>query len=381
MTRVDRSTNDATNSRQRQTVLGLFPLLLGIQMVAALVFVPIALRGNADFRQYFAGGVMVRSGLRHQLYDVSKQREVEDNITSLHYEQVLPVNHPAYEYLLFAPLSNLTYRTAYLVWMGINVCLLVLCYKLLLPCCDAWLLSALFLGFAPVATVLIHGQDSLLLLLLFVFAINRSDFRSGLLIGLGAFKAHIVLPVLILYVLWRKWRFVRGFFISAGAAAILSVSLVGIRGSLDYVFSVSATKTFRTGVMPNVHGALEIILGNSRIAGLLSLLIAVLTLFFASRMKPSLETALIVLPLTSYYLMLHDLVILLIPIALTLRRSWAAVLQFIVPICGLFPQAAWFAGLPSIGMLWNARIEILRRSELDLGELSIRKDVGRENTT
>ena len=115
--------------------------------------------------------------------------------------------------------------------------------------------------------------------------------------------------------------------------------------------------------MPNVHGALEALLGNPRIAGVASVLIALLVLLLASRMKPSLETALIILPLTSYYLMLHDLVILLIPIALTLRRSWAAVLQFILPICGLFPQAAWFAGLPSIAMLWDGSVQEHRRSD------------------
>jgi hypothetical protein len=352
--------NDAAEpkeSRQRQTVIGLLPLLLGIQIVAALVFVPIALRGNADFRQYFAGGLMVRTGFRHQLYDDSKEREVEDSIASWHSEQILPVNHPAYEYLLFAPLTILTYRTAYLVWFGINLVILGACYRLLLRWCDPWLLFALFVAFAPIGAVLLHGQDSLILLLLFLFALDRSDFVSGLLVGLGAFKVHIILPVLILYMLWRRWRFVRGFFISAGAAAIISVSMVGLRGSLDYASSVSATKTFRTGVMPNVHGALEVILGNPRFAGAMSLLIAALVLWFASRMKPSLETALIVLPLTSYYLMLHDLVILLIPIALTVRRSWAAVLQFILPICGLFPQAAWFAGLPSIAMLWEASVQ------------------------
>ena len=157
--------------------------------------------------------------------------------------------------------------------------------------------------------------------------------------------------------------------------------MVGIRGSLDYASSVSVTKTFRIGVMPNVHGALEVILGNPKFAGAASVLIAVLVLWFASRMKPSLETALIILPLTSYYLMLHDLVILLIPIALTLRRSWAAVLQFTLPICGLFPQAAWFAALPPIAMLWNARTERLRRAESDLGEGFIRKDVGSEDAT
>ena len=359
-------------SRQRQTTIGLLPLLAGVQIIAALVFIPIALKGNADFRQYYAGGLMMRTGFRSQLYDIEKEWQVEDSIASWHSAQVLPVNHPAYEYLLFAPLTLFTYRTAYLIWLGINIGILGTCLRLLLRYCDAWLLAALVVGFAPIGTLLMHGQDSLLLLLLFLIALGQSDFRSGLLVGLGAFKVHIVLPVLILYMLWRRWKFAAGFFISAGTAALVSISLVGIPGSLAYAHSVSATKTFRIGVMPNLHGALEVVLGNPGLAGVISLLISGIVLWFASRLRPSLETALIVLPLTSYYLMVHDLVILLIPLALSIRRSWAAVLQFTLPVCGLFPFAAWFVGLPSLAMLWETSRRGMSCSELEAGNLDPR---------
>ena len=226
MTRVYHSTYTSNDTRRRQTVRPSLarhpdPCRVGVSTDRA--------QGKCRFQAVFCRRADGED--RVQTHDINKQSEVEDNIAPWHSSQVLPVNHPAYEYLLFAPLTNLTYRTAYLAWMGINLCLLALCYRLLLSRCDAWLLSALFLGFAPVVTVLIHGQDSLLLLLLFILAVDRGDFRSGLLIGLGAFKVHIILPVLILYMLWRRWRFAAGFLVSAGCAAIVSVVLVGSKAA------------------------------------------------------------------------------------------------------------------------------------------------------
>src|SRR4051794_8539149 len=117
-------------SPQRQVVLGLLPLLLGIQLFAAIAFVPIALQGNADFRQFYSGGAIIRLGLRKQLYKAETQKQIEDSSVS-YSTRILPINHPAYEYLIFSPLSGLSYRAAYLVWLGVNLGLLLLCYSLL----------------------------------------------------------------------------------------------------------------------------------------------------------------------------------------------------------------------------------------------------------
>jgi hypothetical protein len=68
----------------------------------------------------------------------------------------------------------------------------------------------------------------------------------------------------------------------------------------------------------------------SNLALLLSCSYAVLVLWYASRKRPSFDTAILIIPSFSYYLMLHELAILLIPITLRIRRR-GNVLQFVTP--------------------------------------------------
>jgi hypothetical protein len=334
---------------QRQVVLGLLPLLLGIQILVAVVFVPIALHGNADFRGFYAAGYLLRTGQGRELLDYDLLKQVEDSRISP-FEQAMPAIHPAYEYLLIAPFTWFSYQTAYFIWMGINIVLLAVCYARLKLWVDHWLLLALMLGFVPIGATLMHGQDSILLLFLAVMAYRRSDFIAGLLIGLGAFKFNVVLPVAVIYLIWKRWNFVAGFAASSIPCALVSIRLVGIRTSLNYLRTVPGAKQFHGGAaMPNLHGVAEVLLGgDTRLAAIVAVVLAILFFGIAWKKQPSLETALLLIPLTSYYLMLHDLALLLLPISLGLRRQWKMIAQFIVPVCGFWPGFAYLAALPSL---------------------------------
>lgn len=343
-----------TNSWRRQLVIGLLPLTLGFEILAAVIFVPRALSGNADFRQFYAGGYMVRTGLRHSLYDPNLQRKIEDSAVS-YSAQVLPVNHPSYEYVFFSAFSAVPYRQAYLLWGLTNLIVLAFCgVRIARWIGDKWLAIALVGGFAPVAATLMHGQDSLWLLLFCVLCADSPDeFRAGALLGLAAFRFHLLVPILILYVLWRKWRFVGAALLSAGTLATISVSIVGVKGSLLYLRTAASSTEVHQGFPVNAYGLAQAIAGphHPRAALFMAGACAIASLCYASRQKPSLDLALLVIPLASYYLMLHDLVILLIPISRRIRVSSAAVLQFLIPVLGFSPLA-FLAGAPSIFMLF-----------------------------
>jgi len=346
---------DGIRGRERDIVLGLLPLLLGVELLASVVFVPIALKGHADFRAFYTGGYLLRTDRQH-LYDFAAESSIEDRIVSP--GEFSATNHPAYEYLLYVPLSMLPYSVAYIMWLATGLTLLVICYRMLLrQLNDPWLLAALMAGFAPCAVALMHGQDSILLLLLFVLAFQTSDFRAGMLVGLGAFKFHIVVPIALLYLLWRCWRFVGGFAISASAVAGISVWLVGIQGSVHYVRAVPSIRLFRDGAMTNVRGVLESFMGSSsRGAAVVAIAFALIILLTASRWKPSLETAIMIVPLASYYLMLHDLTILLLPLCIGFtRRKWSAPLQFVVPVAGFIPGFTFLAALPVLPLMLQIR--------------------------
>src|SRR5208282_3115986 len=88
----------------QNVVLRLLPLLVAHQVLLASIFVPLALRGLDDFRQLYTGGYMIRTGHAAELYDYDAQQRFEERLipTGLHF--TLPINHLAFEELLFVPL-------------------------------------------------------------------------------------------------------------------------------------------------------------------------------------------------------------------------------------------------------------------------------------
>ena len=149
-------------SRSRELTLGLLPLLIGLQFFYAGYAIRQAWHGYTDFRQLYCGAYMVRAGMRHEMYDLSLQKSIENRIISLS-PAVLPANHPTVEYLLLAPLSLFHFRLAYLLWTTLNLAA-VAASIILLPVKGGWLKAFLFAGFAPISFAVIHGQDSMWLL-------------------------------------------------------------------------------------------------------------------------------------------------------------------------------------------------------------------------
>src|SRR5581483_9579773 len=218
--------------------LGIPPYLVAIHLWTWILIVPGALAtGGYDFRQVYAAAYMIRTGHGNELYDYNAQKEFQNALVSRE-DVALPFVSPAYEAWVLAPLSLLPFRSAYCAFLGLNLIALWLCFALLRPWMGnlraiyPWLPGALFLGFLPVATALIEGQDSVLLTLLltaaFVCLIRNRNFAAGILTGMGLFKFPIVLPIALLFLLWRRWNFLFGFALAAGALAATCVWLTGV---------------------------------------------------------------------------------------------------------------------------------------------------------
>ena len=331
-------------------LLGILPIIFCIQFLAWLTFFPNALRGHADFRQLYIAGYMVRTGHRTQLYDYAAQTFFQNALVS-NGELALPFIRPAYQALLFVPFSLFSYRTAYLGFLLLNVLLLALAFLILQPrlrgLSRVWpgLPPALFLGFYPVALALMQGQDSILLLALLAAALvsleRNRDLTAGALAGVGLFKFQIVVPIVLLFLLWRRWRFVKGFMFSAILVGLLSFITSGWAETVVFVHSLLSVGAGLPAVPGEINFPLRInIMANLRglIYGLASLRapqrwLQVTTLLLSSIVVISVRARgrqqrggdALVLAITagvvvSYYLFIHDLSILLIPIVLTLDR-------------------------------------------------------------
>jgi Glycosyltransferase family 87 len=331
----------ASPSPYRHFVIAAILYLLILQCVALLPSIPGSLAGNADFRNLYTAGYMVRSGARHRLYDYQLQGRLQGMLTSR--PGLLPYVYPACTALLFAPLSLLGYRAAYGVFFAANLLLLWLSARLMrdnLPHLAAlWppLPVALFFCFLPATVALMHGQTSILLLALYcaAFASLRKErpLLAGILVGLAVLKIQFALPVALLFFLWRRWRFVAGFLAGTAAALVVSLGVTGYAVFVQYWRSLLLTAADVPGrikplhmppaMMANLHGFAQLLLGGAPWVARLAVAASLLLLLWIARRPASLPIAIAGALLISPYMGVHDLTLLLLPLVLALDHAAA----------------------------------------------------------
>lgn len=203
-------------------------------------------RGDPDFTVFYSAARILRAGRGVDLYDPRTQLEDEMGFAknSDIRKGPLPYIHPPYEALLFVPMTFLPYSAAFALWEGLNLLLLfAVCWILQamlnsLRGLAVWMLMLLCLGFFPVFANFHQGQDAILLLLIVVLAFRcleqQADFAAGCWLGLGLFKYHLILPLVLILWIWRGRRLIWGFGLVGFVAAIVSFSLVGWHGAMQY---------------------------------------------------------------------------------------------------------------------------------------------------
>ena len=314
-------------------------LCLLIVLTSLYIGIRIGISGRADFRCLYAAGYLVRTGDATHLFDYDTQRSVENARVSVE-DVALPFNHAPYEALLFAPLSLLSYRSAYVTVLIGNLCLLGLSFYLLrgylqpLRQVWSWLPEAIFACSIPVTIALFQSQDSILLFTLisaaFVLLDRGQQATAGALVSLSLFKFQYAIPILLLFVIWRRWKFVAGFTITGAALAILSFWLVGTAGLSGFIHLLSTTarlpeaQQYRLGEypgsMPNLRG-LFYTLFHSRplVATTITALASALLIFYTGFTKRvSLPLAVLVAVLVSYHSTMHDLTLTILPAGILL---------------------------------------------------------------
>ena len=396
----------------RALALGLPAILLGIQISGWIGIAPAILHGHSDFRQLYTAGYMVRTGHGDEIYDYGRSKGFQDRLISP--EQIaLPFNHLAYETLLYVPFSRLRYRLAFFAFLGTNLLLLVVSFKLLRRRMDhlaevwEWLPVAMFVTYLPFAATLMQGQDSLVLLTLLTAAMvlldDHQEFMAGLMIALGLFKFQIILPIGFLFLFWRRWRFTAGFAVSAALVSLTSLWIVGwaqVQVYAGALVSMSIHLSSRAeqvmyGIsptsMPNIRGLIYGVANGY----LSSVAIQAITIVASGavlgmlawtgtrlRAADALPLAITTSVLVSYHLLFHDLSVLFIPIVLILNRlmeseatnnkqgrsiTRTATLMFAAPICMSFiPSHFYLVSLPIVALLFV----LIRAANVDPTQLA-----------
>jgi glycosyl transferase family 87 len=336
-------------------------VLVGVEIPSWLFLGSQTYALQSDLRVLYTPGYMLRTGQAKDIYDFSAiRRNQEEKVAPDN--SAVPFLHPAYEATVFMLLSFLPYRAAYVVWAGVNFAILGLIYFLLRPCLPdlsavgpKWIPPALLLGFMPVAFTILAGQDSLFLLLVLVLAYRRigsDEMQAGILLGLGMFRFQVLLPVVALFLLWRSLKFVWGWVVGSAVVLSVSVAITGVGAQMQYarllrqMGSVSFWLLLRR--MPNLRGLFAACDFGMVPLALVSVSIFVVAAAIGARQNAQqrLLLAVSVSALVTYYLFLHDLSVLALPILLAIneavnRRDWLHAALASAVLSGF--SVLWFA--------------------------------------
>ena len=256
---------------------------------------------------------------------------------------IQPFLYPAFAALPFLPLSFLSWRAAYILFLGVNVFLLWISARLLrgslthLSALWEFLPLALFFCFFPAGEVIMQDQISILLLTLYCAAFyslqKGRPFCAGLFAGLAIIKIQTALPVVLLFLLWRRWRFVAGFLVTASAALAASLWITGSAVFVQYWRSLFLMAASYSGITPhfnipphmmvNLFGLAHLLSGGASWGTWMAKAASLPLLLLVASRRGSLPMALVAALLVSRYLGIHDLVLLLLPISVALNHAVA----------------------------------------------------------
>jgi hypothetical protein len=302
--------------------------------------------GFPDFSIFYTAGTILRQGRGAELYNDELQQNVHSSFAPAVAPRgsIVPFNHPPFEAVFFRPLAAFSYRTAYMLWLGVNLGMLVIVAFVLrrhfpgLGALPVWLWLLGGIGFFPIFVALLQGQDSILVLLCYCLAFaslrRDSEFEAGSWLGLALCKFHLVLPFLFAPVVQKRTKLIAGFLLVDAALMLISVAAVGwhgLAGYPEYVWRAEQAPQYKWNlthrINPNVRAlVLHIWPTGSRAAGVAILAISIVLIGVAAYIwrlawwagstarQLAFGLNLVATLLVSYHSFVHDLSLLFLPI-------------------------------------------------------------------
>lgn len=157
--------------------------------------------------------------------------------------------HAPFEALIFRPFARLPFKSALVAWQAVSVVFICVGFTLVwlsgqsLPRSLLPLALLLAISSQPVSVSLIlKGQVSGLVFLWIALAIwfqrRGWEYRSGVALSLCLAKPTLLILLLPMLGVGRRWRMLLGFLCGAAFAGVVSLMVVGRRGCIDYVMTL-----------------------------------------------------------------------------------------------------------------------------------------------
>jgi glycosyl transferase family 87 len=318
-----------------------WPIVLFGMAVLCLYVFPTkdrVLRGQNDYVGLYIGGKLLGTpGLYSREANIRAAHEAIGTVlTGVAYIR------PAFHAVLLKPLTLLPYQLSFWVFTVISLASMLWFVRTFARDCPELPVLASFS--LPIAGCLANGQDTLIVLALaglsILLARQGRDFVSGMVLSLCTVKFHLFLLIPVLVVATRRWRILQGGAAGCALLVLAGFAAAGFNWIPAYLHAIrDPWVTPCLGCMPNVHGAVFAIAGEKGSLPLEIALSSVVAAFCVVGMARSknyeyaFAISLIGGVLLSYHIQLHDLVILLLPLALIIRTTT------FVPLRGIFAIA------------------------------------------
>src|SRR5579884_676562 len=231
-------------------------------------------RGVPDFKMLYSAGLIARSYGLQRLYDPVLQQRLQLALSPG--GRFLVYNHTPLEALLFWPLAALPFRLALLVWTALSLAALGVFFVGLrytgLRLHSPFHFAFGVIAFVPLTAALGVGQDTTFLLPILLGGLllleRGRETAAGAVLGLGLYRFEVMLPLLAIFALRRRWRLVAGAAVVAALGLLGSWALVGTAGLRAYVHVLLMSGQVHGGwvrlqpsMMPNLRGLLVVLLG------------------------------------------------------------------------------------------------------------------------
>jgi hypothetical protein len=217
---------------------------------------------GADFAGFYAAGALLNEYPPGRLYDSDLHDQVYHRVLpGTPPGEKLPYVYPPFFSLLFRPLALLPYPWAYAVWLACSVGLSLAALALMRRGLEAiphgeWpTVLILALSFEPlVLECWLGGQTSAFGLFALALALHHERLgrpgRTGLALALCLYKPTLLVLILPMLAVARRWRVLSGFALGALGLAGASLLAVGWEGCLAYLRLLTGFSRLSLGGQP-----------------------------------------------------------------------------------------------------------------------------------
>jgi len=205
-------------------------------------------RRPEEFMAFYTVGQMLNES-SYRLYDAAEFLQQYDRLFPREAGGAPLYAHAPFEALMFRPFAYLPFKTALVAWQVTSIVLIssgfVLVWRsgVALPRSSLPLALVLALSFQPISVALIfNGQVSALVFFWLALAVwldrRGREYGAGAALALCLAKPTLLILLLPMLAVGRRWKAIAGFLAGAALLAGISWLLIGGQGNVEYVLTL-----------------------------------------------------------------------------------------------------------------------------------------------